>query len=151
VATAGTLGVTLLEAGGNLTCMTLDRAAYCWRDNAYGSLGNDSNVSSALPVPVHGLTTHVTQISAGAAHACAIANQSAYCWGLNFWGGLGDGTMTDSRVPVPVVGLDSNVEAISAGGGGQTCAVAHGHVLCWGAGNNPPTAQDGIPQRVPTL
>jgi alpha-tubulin suppressor-like RCC1 family protein len=54
------------------------------------------------------------------------------CWGYNGYGELGDGTKTDSHVPVDVGGL-TGVSAIATGSfSHHVCALASGHVKCWG-------------------
>jgi alpha-tubulin suppressor-like RCC1 family protein len=109
---AGTalLGVTQISAGGSHTCAVLDDGtARCWGLNTSGQLGNDSVVSSSVPVTVTtGAGTAllgVAQISAGTNHTCAVIDGGmARCWGLNSSGRLGDGTTTTPRrVPVAVV------------------------------------------------
>ncbi|HEY8257612.1 MAG TPA: hypothetical protein VIG08_08130 [Gemmatimonadales bacterium] len=120
------------DFGGYTCALSTEDRAYCWGDNRYGKLGNDSPQNSSIPRAVSG-DRRYQQISAGETHACAVslANQ-AYCWGRNLSGDLGDGTDAfRQRHPVPVAG-DFQFSTVSAGDE-HTCAVtATGAAYCWG-------------------
>lgn len=98
--------VTSVEAGIRHTCAVANGAAYCWGENAYGELGNNSTTQSNFPVAVStegvlfGKT--VTAVSSGLGLSCAIADGAAYCWGSNPNGKLGNNSTTDSTVPTAV-------------------------------------------------
>ena len=143
VDTSGVLAgktVTAITAGDIHTCAVADGKAYCWGDNGYGQLGNNSTTALAgagggetPPGALAGKT--VTAITAGDYHTCAVADGKAYCWGDNGYGQLGNNSTTDSSVPVavntsgPLAG--KTVTAITAGSY-HTCAVADGKAYCWG-------------------
>jgi alpha-tubulin suppressor-like RCC1 family protein len=62
VYTSGVLGgkiIKHIDAGANLnlhTCaIATDNKAYCWGDNAYGQLGNNSITDSSVPVTVNSI------------------------------------------------------------------------------------------------
>jgi alpha-tubulin suppressor-like RCC1 family protein len=114
---------------------------YCWGNNSYGQLGNNSTTDSHVPIAVDtsgvlaGKT--LTQISAGLAHACTVdpAGQ-AYCWGRNSDGQLGNNSTTDIHVPIAVdtsgVLAGKTLTQIAAGYR-HTCAVGSaGQAYCWG-------------------
>jgi alpha-tubulin suppressor-like RCC1 family protein len=129
-------GSTVSAAGGRACGVTTSGAAYCWGYGADGELGNGSNASSAVPVPVSAGLTFST-ISVGSAyHSCAIATSgAAYCWGGNFTGELGNGSTTASSVPVAVSG-GLTFSLVSAGEW-HTCGVTtSGAAYCWGNGTH---------------
>jgi alpha-tubulin suppressor-like RCC1 family protein len=148
--TSGVLsGVTLTEitTGTNFSCaLSAAGAAYCWGLGTSGQLGNNSILSSSLPVAVYtggalsGLT--LTQITANGASACALASTgAAFCWGAGGSGQLGNGTTSAAQstaVPVTTSGVLSGLilTGISSGGT-STCALAStGVAFCWGAGGS---------------
>ena len=128
-------GVTAIAAGGEHTCVLVGGGVQCWGQDTWGELGNNSTVTSHVPVQVAGLgpMSNVTAIGAGADQTCAIANGNLQCWGWNQFGDLGNNSAVQSNVPVMVQGVDraSGVSAV-AGGGGFTCALVGGGVQCWG-------------------
>ena len=93
-----------VAAGDSHTCALFDNGAVkCWGLNYFGQLGlgNTTNASKPmlLPVPVDG--AHATAISAGAYHTCALfGNGAMKCWGLNGSGQLGLGD-TNNRGGAP--------------------------------------------------
>jgi alpha-tubulin suppressor-like RCC1 family protein len=108
-ASAAVSSATTIAAGANSSCAIRSGKAYCWGDNTYGELGNNSTTSSGTPLAVYtggalsGVT--LTQVAAGASFACALASTgAAYCWGLGTSGQLGSGAATSSSVPVAVSG-----------------------------------------------
>jgi alpha-tubulin suppressor-like RCC1 family protein len=169
VSTAGVLaGVTLTQivAGFFFTCaLSTAGAVYCWGLNADGELGNNSTVSSSVPVAVStsgvlsGLT--VAQITADSGfNACALASTgAAYCWGRNSDGQLGNNTLTSSSVPVAVstsgVLAGKTLTQVTAGND-LTCALdSTGLAYCWGDGSkgqlgNNSTGPSPVPVAVTT-
>lgn len=138
--------LTALSAGGNTSC-TLDSngKAYCWGDNTYGQLGDNSTTPRVVPTAVDtsgvlsGKT--LTSISTSGASTCAVdSDGKAYCWGSNSGTGqLGDGTQTESHVPIAVdtsgVLSGKTVSKVVAGTT-SACAIANdAHVYCWGKGS----------------
>jgi len=96
-----------IVSGDGYSCSMSDGKAYCWGDNTYGQLGNNSTSQSNVPVAVDtsgalsGKT--ILAISAGNSHVCAIASDNqAYCWGNNNNGQLGNNSTSESHVPVAV-------------------------------------------------
>lgn len=104
---SGTVRFTGITLGVFHSCaLATDKRAYCWGDNALGSLGDGSFGSRTTPWLVTG-GRHFEAISVGAVgrHSCGVtAAGAAYCWGWNASGALGDGTQTDRPMPVRVIG-----------------------------------------------
>ncbi len=136
--------VVALSAGRKFNCAARsDGSAWCWGENTFGQLGDDSLVNNSIPVQVRGpggvgTLGSVVAPASGEIHACARnTGGSVYCWGENSFGQLGNDTTTNSRVPVQVrgpagAGFLSDVTRIGAGFR-HTCAVkTDGTVWCWG-------------------
>jgi alpha-tubulin suppressor-like RCC1 family protein len=128
---------TQLTAGSAHTCgLTSDGSAWCWGNNFYGQLGDNSDSTRNRPVAV-ATTVKFTSIDAGPNHTCALTSAgAAWCWGQNDRGELGDGSRTRRYVPV-AVNMPGGVtlQMITAGGTepGFTCALATGGAAwCWG-------------------
>lgn len=67
-------------AGFHFCAITKDDKVNCWGRNDEGQLGNDSLVSSNVPVEAAGLSG-VKSISVGDYHSCALAANGISCWG----------------------------------------------------------------------
>lgn len=81
------LGPASSVAGGSgQFCARLrDATAWCWGDNSYGQLGNDSVPVSTAPVPVTAGRVALggfAAVSAGEYHSCGLMQDgSVWCWG----------------------------------------------------------------------
>ena len=95
-------------AGGDHGCVVAsDDKMYCWGLNNNGELGNNSSVSSSVPVAVNtdGVLAGkvIKQMSAGFSNTCAVdSGYGIYCWGYNSNGQLGNNSTNNSRVPTYV-------------------------------------------------
>jgi alpha-tubulin suppressor-like RCC1 family protein len=122
--------------GSSHTCAIVRGGVWCWGDNTYGELGNNSTTSSLIPVPVTGLSTGVSQISVGANHNCALVNGAVYCWGLNDQGQVGDSgvlySSTPYLVPFQIPSLSSGVTQIAVSSSFSS-AIQNGRLWIWGS------------------
>ncbi len=148
VSTVGVLsGKTIksIVASDIHTCaIASDDLAYCWGYNNWGELGNNSTVTSNIPVAVNisGVLSGKTvkSITAAYYHTCIVASDNqAYCWGYNLFGQLGNNTTVDNSVPVAVYNVGAlagkTIKSISAGFL-NTCVIASDdQVYCWGHAN----------------
>lgn len=137
----GLAGVSIetVSAGERHTCATSSSgSAYCWGDNGFGQLGNNSSTTATSAVQVSSLTD-VSRISASAEHTCAVTSSNvAWCWGRNHHYQLGAGLPTSASSPTPI-----EVPAFGAGdaaqietGGNYTCVVTTANgPRCWGYGD----------------
>lgn len=121
---------------------------YCWGDNSYGQLGDDSTQRRLSPTAVHNLSEEIETAALGDGHTCVLTKPAGnvYCWGRNFYGQLGNGQKADSTKPVKVdfgAGLSASKLVASAK---HNCAVigtsAPANIKCWGQnyGESIPTA-----------
>lgn len=131
-----TFSFSLVSPGVVHTCgVTTAGKAYCWGDNSFGALGNETTVTSITPVEVSGGLTF-SYVDAGYNYSCGLTTLGqAYCWGRGVGGRLGNGGTADSATPVPVAG-NHTFESLSVGGT-HTCGVtAIGVGYCWGEDSN---------------
>lgn len=138
--------VTDIEARGAQTCAIADSKLYCWGQGASGTLGNGLFVDSSVPVAVLGpiasktvtsvsISTRPNAVPYVGSHACAIADGKAYCWGEGSEGQLGNSQSADTSIPAAVTtASDLGAAPVTsiATGGKHSCAVAGGHLSCWG-------------------
>lgn len=125
-------------SGTARTCGVLSGNVYCWGDNTYGQLGNNTTTDSLIPVKVYkesGVLAgkSVSDMFAAQDHNCAISSGEVYCWGRNNYGQLGDGTTTNRSKPVKVAGALAGKTVTEVGGTSlASCAIAEGKIYCWG-------------------
>lgn len=128
---------------GNAHSLALcaDGTVAAWGGNTYGKLGNNSTLSSSVPVLVmqSGVLEDKTVVAvcAGDSYNLALcSNGTVAAWGYNSNGQLGNGSTTNSRVPVLVtqsgVLVDKTVIAVAAGTSHSLALCSDGAVAAWG-------------------
>lgn len=114
--------VISISAAEKNSCVSLvDRTVKCWGNNDDGQLGDNTNISSTLPVAVKNYLQE--QITSGASHACHLSkNGRVRCWGSSY-----------GRAPTLIE--NGVVDAIQISSrGNHTCALLlSGEVKCWGS------------------
>ena len=132
-----------VSAGMSHTCaIKSDDTLWCWGNNGFGQIGDNTTTGVAIPTAVSGGGTW-KQVSVTHFHSCAIkTDDSVWCWGTNTNGQLGDGTSgTFRQVPTAVSGggLWKHVEA----GQNYSCGIkSDDTVHCWGANTYGATGQN---------
>ena len=122
-----------------------------WGWNAYGQLGNATNINSSVPVLVSRASgasalfnkTPVA-ISAGEGHALALCSDGTFVsWGFGSYGQLGDGSASNRYTPVLVNRASGTsalhgktVVAVSAGYYHSLALCSDGSIAVWGYGFN---------------
>jgi alpha-tubulin suppressor-like RCC1 family protein len=128
-----------VSAGQAYSCgVTIDGAAYCWGNNAYGQLGNGSTNPSTTPVPVDGGLVFAS-LSVGWGFTCGLTTGGgASCWGGDY-----------GPRPAPV-GAGLTFTSLTIGGWGFVCGLtAGGAAYCWGV-NSEGEFGDGTTTSSPT-
>lgn len=127
-----------VSVGANHACaVRSDHTLWCWGDNAFGQLGNLTNVYTYNPNPTP------AQVAPGASwalpaadanHTCATrTDHTLWCWGINWYGELGTtaNTGTDNANP-PTQVVIAGWSQPSAGAS-HTCSTRiDGTMWCWG-------------------
>ncbi len=128
---------------GHSLALRSDGTIWAWGFNCSGQLGNNTKVSSSIPIQIKDPNdvseplTGITKTSAGAYYSLALKSDgTVFAWGYNQDGHLGDGTFVDRLMPAQVLGL-SNITDISAAGGYHSLALkSDGTVFAWGCNTN---------------
>ncbi len=117
-----------------------DGSAWCWGDEANGSLGNGAAGPSVSPSRVETQTgpNNFTQVSMGLNFACGIkGDRTAWCWGTDADGQLGNGAATTGTQHNPVVVNGGSVWTQISAGGSHACGIqTDGNIYCWGDGGS---------------
>jgi len=105
--------VTELVVGSMHSCAIANSKVYCWGDNYYGQVGDNTwnnsmdgrdRFAPVLVVPdATGIfqVQPVTQLGGGFNRGCGVAAQKTFCWGNNAAGQIGDGSYGNVKdIPV---------------------------------------------------
>jgi alpha-tubulin suppressor-like RCC1 family protein len=141
-----TKGVKAVATGYSHSCaLTTKGKVWCWGDNNYGQLGDNTTTDSLKPVAVYGLS-RVKSISTGDYTTCALTTKGTVkCWGYGANGELGNNATSNSSQPVGVYQL-KHVTALMNGSYHACALVSGGKPVCWGyngvgeLGNNTATS-----------
>ncbi|HEY2898588.1 MAG TPA: hypothetical protein VGJ12_15715, partial [Gemmatimonadaceae bacterium] len=102
-----TLTFASLTAGGIHTCgLTSDGTAYCWGNDVFGALGDNSGNKVVPTVTAVATTLKFASLAPGVDFTCGLtAGGAGYCWGLDQFGQLGDGMTSIETAPVAIGGV----------------------------------------------
>src|SRR5437667_2052760 len=92
-------GVTSVAGGHNHSLAVQNGNVYSWGYNAYGQLGDGTQVSHSLPTVLSGLSD-IVQVAATFSSSYALASDgSLWVWGENNQGQLGLGDFSTRLTP----------------------------------------------------
>ena len=148
VDTTGVLsGKTLIATavgGDHSLALCSDGTLSTWGSNSNGQLGNNSTISSSVPVLVDrsGVLSgkRVVAISAGSSHNLVLCSDGTLAaWGYNGYGHLGNNSTTLSKIPVLVdqsgVLAGKTIAGIAAGSSHNLVLCSDGSLVAWGSNN----------------
>ena len=99
----------MIAIKNNGTCWT-------WGWNAYGQLGDETNVDKSSPIQTVAYGTGWKQVDGGQYHSAAIKNDgTCWVWGNNSSGRLGLDDINNRSSPVQTIMADTNWLYVSAG------------------------------------
>jgi alpha-tubulin suppressor-like RCC1 family protein len=129
-----------VSAMGSHTCaIKTGGTLYCWGQNGYGEIGNDTTGADQLSPLQVGTDTNWASVSGGWNHTCARkTNGTIYCTGQDDEGQLGQGGAIPGTdlTTMTQVGTDTDWAYLDSGAD-YNCAVKTGGTLyCWGKGTN---------------
>ncbi len=118
-------GLTAISAGDSETCaVTTAGGVKCW-----GLV--TSEIISALPVDMPGLSAGIVEVSVRGYTACARSDAgSVSCWSEGQAGAFGN------YVPMPVTGLPGPATHVSVGNQHACALIEGGSVTCWGGNSD---------------
>ncbi len=129
-----------VTAVDNYACgLTTSGSAYCWGQNTYGNLGNNSTTDSTAPTPLN-TSLAFSSLALTDTTACGLTTDGAVnCWGYNASGTVGDNTTVQKTSPTAVSTLTSGVSVLKASPSTirYMCAIATlggntNGLYCWG-------------------
>ncbi len=148
--------VVSISAGSNhTTCLCSDGTVFAFGGNSSGQLGNNSAVSSSVPVQVVAtgvlMGKTVVSLSSGSSHTLLLCSDgTAAGFGSNSDGQLGNGSTTTALVPVLVnasgVLAGKFIVSLCSGNAISFATTSDGSILSWGRntfgalGNNSTTS-----------
>jgi alpha-tubulin suppressor-like RCC1 family protein len=128
-----------LAAGDYHICALKDGGAlYCWGDNRFGQLGNNSNQDSHTSPVASAQSGSFSAVASGGSHSCAIdTNGALWCWGSNNADqlGTGDPNVKLERSPTKI-GTDADWASLALGNDFSCALKKDGALWCWGSGEH---------------
>jgi alpha-tubulin suppressor-like RCC1 family protein len=111
-----------------------DGTLWCWGNNQFGTLGDNTNLNRNSPVQTVTFATNWKQVSAGLFYTAAIKTDGTlWSWGFNFNGNLGDNTTTYRSSPVQTVAFGTNWVQVACGQYVTAAIKNDGTLWTWGS------------------
>ncbi|MBU1238372.1 hypothetical protein KKF84_18035 [Myxococcota bacterium] len=127
-----------LSIGWDNGCyLNADGDAFCWGDNRYGQVGDNTETDRLSPAAVTHSGTGFASISSGYGFSCAVDLEgTGYCWGAALDGRLGNNVTGLATFSVPQAVETTNLQGTLtriAAGKQHACALdVNGQAYCWG-------------------
>ena len=122
---------------GYVSAIKTDGTLWCWGNNSYGQLGNNTTTKTSSPVQTIAFGTNWKQVACGYFHTAAIKTDGTlWGWGRNSNGQLGDNTVTNRSSPVQTVAFGSNWKSVACGESHSVAIKTDGTLWNWGSNAN---------------
>ncbi len=126
--------------------VTSQGRVFTWGTNSYGILGNNSVVSSNLPIDITNnfnlnVGETITSASLGEQNSAVLTSDGRlFKWGRNDYGQLGDSTSPDSYLPLDITSKfnlngSETIIKVSLGHSHSAIITSEGRVFTWGGDN----------------
>lgn len=124
-----------VAAIGYLTAaVKTDGTLWCWGQNSYGQIGNNTIVPRSSPVQTVAFGKNWKQVATwGFGTACIKTDGTLWLWGQGTSGELGDNTVTKKSSPIQTIAFGSNWKQVSLGGSFASAVKLDGTLWCWGS------------------
>ena len=119
--------------GVNTAAIKTDGTLWCWGENWYGHLGDNTIDPKSSPVQTVAGGTNWKTVSCGYNHTAAIKTDGTlWLWGYDVYGQLGDNSTTKKSSPVQTVAGGTNWKQVSCGYGHTGAIKTDGTLWTWG-------------------
>ncbi len=124
-----------ISAGQYHTTFTQNNGqVWCWGDNTYGQIGDNTITSRRTPVSILGNKKTFCKVDGGFFYSIGIQhNGQIWTWGYNHRGQLGDNSVTNQCTPVSILGNKKTFCQISTGYDHAISIQHNGQVWTWGS------------------
>lgn len=123
-----------VSAGFEMTAaIKKDGTLWCWGNNGYGQLGNNSTVKVSSPIQTISGGSNWSKLSAGTAVGAIKTDGTLWMWGRNTTGMLGDETIINRSSPIQTIAGGTNWSHISVNLYGTGAIKTDNTMWRWGA------------------
>jgi alpha-tubulin suppressor-like RCC1 family protein len=131
--TIGTNWMQVSAGRRHTAAIKTDGTLWCWGNNQFGQLGDNTATSRSSPVQTVAFGTNWKQVSTGYQITAAIKTDGTFwTWGYNNNGQLGTNTITHRSSPVQTIAFGTNWKQVSCGSFQMAAIKTDGTLWTWG-------------------
>jgi alpha-tubulin suppressor-like RCC1 family protein len=131
---AGGINWKQVSTGGRGTfAIKTDNTLWCWGNNSYGEIGDNTVTSRSSPVQTIAFGTNWKSVAGGWNHIAAIKyDGTLWLCGEGSFGRLGDNTTTKRSSPVQTIAFGTNWKSVACSNGTTIAIKTDGTLWAWG-------------------